>query len=172
MSFAKTPNKFVDVKPKYIIPYKPHPHTGTPTLTLEGEVKEAFCRLYPKHTTVEMMKLFGISSTTVHRLARKHGLSKNMKVIRRKWIKAVKKTCEANGYYDSLRGHPLPDVAIAAYKRKVAEGYHPIKHLKATNPSRYKKICQQRSKKKAGIDSTRTATNGLWLTKAHQYQSI
>ena len=95
---------------------------------------------------VEMMKLFGVSSSTINRLVKKLELKKDMNTIRRKWAKAVKKTCEENGYYASLRGRPLPEKARAAYKRKVdEEGYHPIKHLKATNPRRFKKMCQKRS---------------------------
>ncbi len=148
MSFAQMPNKFKDVKPKYIIPYKPHPKTGNPMLCLEGEVKERFCALYPKSTNVEMMKWFGVSGATVHRLARKLGLTKDMKVIRRKWAKAVKKTCEANGYYASLRGRKPSQAAIDATRRLRAEGFHPFASLKKNNPRRYKKLCEQRSLKR------------------------
>ena len=149
MSFSRTPNKFTDVKPKYTIPMKPHPKTGNPHYVLEGTLKETFVRLYPKTTNPEMMKLFGISHTTVARFARRLGLEKNMKVIRRKQIKAAKKTCEANGYYASLRGKAPSQACLDAYKRKCKEeNYHPLKSLKSTNPRRYKKLLKQRSEKR------------------------
>lgn len=149
MSYTKTPNKFVDVKPKYPIPMKPHPRSGNPMYALEGEVKEKFIALYPKNTNQEMMKLFGISQSTLVRFARRLGLKKNMKVIHRKWAKAVKQTCEANGYYESLRGKSPSQSCIDAYRRKCKEeGYHPFGSLKKSNPRRYKKLCRQRSEKR------------------------
>lgn len=112
---------------------------------LEGELKEKFCEMFPKHSNRRIMLWFGLSHTTVRRFKQELGLEKDMKAIRKELAKDVKKICEKNGYYDSIRGKPVSEVCNAALKKKRAEGYHPITQLKATNPRKFKRWKQKMS---------------------------
>lgn len=85
-----------------------------------------------------MMEWFGISFSTVQRFKNELGLKKDMKAIRRQQIMDVKKTCEENGYYDSLRGKPTSEACREGARRLRASGFCPLKALKKKNPRRYK----------------------------------
>ncbi len=91
-------------KAKWQVPTRPHNGTGPMEYYLEGELKEKFCKLFPIHSNRRICTWFGLSYATCHRFARELGLQKDMKAIRREHAKDVKKICEKNGYYDSLRG--------------------------------------------------------------------
>ena len=85
-----------------------------------------------------MMEWFGISFSTVQRFKNELGLKKDMKTIRRQQIMDVKKTCEENGYYDSLRGKPVSEACQEGRRRLFESGFCPLKALKKKNPRRYK----------------------------------
>lgn len=147
MSFngTKTPLK-PTCKAKYQIPMRVTPESrGAMTYCLEGELKEKFIKLYPKNSNRRMMAWFGISFSTLRRLARGLGLEKDIKAVRHQLARDVKKICEKNGYYDSLRGKPLSEACQEACKRKRAEGFHPMKYIKENQPRRYKNILRKRS---------------------------
>lgn len=145
MSFGNTSTpKKPACKPKYIVPQRKHARAGVMELYLTPELEKEFRRLFPITMNRRMMELFGISFSTLQRFKRELGLEKNETIIRKKLAKKVKKICEDNGYYDSLRGKAPSDAAIEATKKKFAEGFHPMKALKK-NPRKYKKICQHRS---------------------------
>ena len=143
VSWTKTPLKPTS-KPKYIVPTC-HSKHGMPKYYLEGEVQEKFCELYPKHCTRKIMAWFGLSFSTVYRFAKELHLQKDMVAIRKEHGRQIKKTCEANGYYDSIRGKKPSEACMQAMRKKRAEGYHPLLQLKKDNPRRYKMLMKKRS---------------------------
>ena len=146
MSFrnTKTPLK-PTIAAKWQVPMRPNEKSGAKEYYLEGELKERFCKLFPKNSNRRMMTWFGISFSTLQRFRRELGLQKDMRAIRKQLAKDIKKTCEKNGYYDSLRGHAPSEACQEAARKMWAEGFHPMKQLKATNPRKYKLIMRKRS---------------------------
>ena len=149
MSFnnTKTPNKPIG-KAKWQVPMRPHHKGGKDEYYLEGELKERSCQLFPKNSNRRLMKWFGISFSTLQRFRRELGLQKDMRAIRKQLAKDIKKTCEKNGYYDSLRGHAPSEACQEATRKMWAEGFHPMKHLKAKNPRRYRMVLRKLSEKR------------------------
>lgn len=102
-------------------------------------------RWFPEVENKRLMKKMGISETALHRFARSHGLKKSkegLHKIRLRQGKKVKKTCEANGYYDSLRGKSPSPQAIEATKRyweEIRQGKrdHPLEILRKNSPRKY-----------------------------------
>lgn len=140
MSFGntKTPCKPTG-EAKYQIPMRATPESnGVKTYVLEGELKKKFIKLFPKNSNRRMMEWFGIPFSTVQRFKNELGLKKDMKAIRRQQIMDVKKTCEENGYYDSLRGKPVSEACQEGRRRLFESGFCPLKALKKKNPRRYK----------------------------------
>lgn len=150
MSFTKTPLK-PTCTPKWPVPMRPHGGTGSMEYYMEGELKARFCKLFPKNSNRRLMEWFGLSTSTVQRFKREFGLQKDMKAIRKQLAGDVKKTCEANGYYDSLRGRALPEACREALRKKRAEGFHPMKHLKATNPRKYRRVLKKKSERRKAL---------------------
>ena len=146
MSFrnTKTPSK-PTTPAKWQVPMRPNPTSGMKEYYLEGELKERFCKLFPKNSNRRMMAWFGISFSTLQRFKRECGIEKDMKSIRKQQAKDVKKICERNGYYASLRGKKPSEAAIEATRRLRASGFTPINQLKANNPRKYKRLMRKRS---------------------------
>ena len=149
MSFnnTKTPNKPIG-KAKWQVPMRPHHKGGKDQYYLEGELKERFCKLFPKNSNRRLMKWFGISFSTLQRFRRELGLQKDMRAIRKQLAKDIKKTCEKNGYYDSLRGHAPSEACMEATRKLRASGFHPMKQLKANNPRKYKRLMRKKSEQR------------------------
>ena len=105
---------------------------------LKGENLERFRKLYPKHSNARLMKWFGVSFATLQRLRREQGLEKDMKAIRRQQARDVKKICEANGYYDSIRGRKPSEATMEGARKLRESGFSPWKRLKETNPRKFK----------------------------------
>ena len=149
MSFrnTKTPLKPTTAA-KWQVPMRPNPINGVKEYYLEGELKERFCQLFPKNSNRRMMTWFGISFSTLQRFRRELGLQKDMRAIRKQLAKDIKKTCEKNGYYDSLRGHAPSEACQEATRKMWAEGFHPMKQLKAKKPRRYRMVLRKRSEKR------------------------
>ena len=149
MSFrnTKTPNK-PTTPAKWQVPMRPNPTSGMKEYYLEGELKERFCKLFPKKSNRRMMTWFGIGFSTLQRFKREFGLEKDMQAIRKQQAKDIKKICERNGYYASLRGKKPSEASIEATRRLRASGFHPIKQLKATNPRKYKRMLRKRSEQR------------------------
>ena len=149
MSFnnTKTPNKPIG-KAKWQVPMRPNAKSGMMEYYIEGELKERFCQLFPKNSNRRMMTWFGISFSTLQRFRRELGLQKDMRAIRKQLAKDIKKTCEKNGYYDSLRGHAPSEACQEATRKMWAEGFHPMKQLKAKKPRRYRMVLRKRSEKR------------------------
>nr|DAH03096.1 MAG TPA: hypothetical protein [Caudoviricetes sp.] len=147
MSFGntKTPRKPTG-EAKYQIPMRATPESnGVKTYVLEGDLKKKFIKLFPKNSNRRMMEWFGISFSTVQRFKNELGLKKDMKAIRRQQIMDVKKTCEENGYYDSLRGKPVSEACKEGSRRLRASGFCPMRALKKKNPRRFKAVIRRRA---------------------------
>ena len=149
MSFnnTKTPLKPTTAA-KWQVPMRQNTKSGVKEYYLEGELKERFCKLFPKNSNRRMMAWFGISFSTLQRFKRECGLEKDMRAIRKQLAKDIKKICEKNGYYDSLRGHAPSEACQEAARKMWAEGFHPMKQLKAKKPRRYRMVLRKRSEKR------------------------
>lgn len=149
MSFrnTKTPNK-PTTPAKWQIPTRPKYKAGKDEYYLEGELKERFYKLFPKNSNRRMMTWFGISYCTLQRFKRELGLEKDMQSIRKQQAKDVKKICERNGYYDSIRGRAPSEACMEGARKLRAEGFHPMKQLKANNPRKYKRVLRKKSEQR------------------------
>ena len=146
MSFrnTKTPNK-PTTPAKWQVSMRPNAKSGVKEYYLEGELKERFCNLFPKNSNRRMMTWFGIGFSTLQRFKRELGLEKDMQAVRKQQAKDIKKICERNGYYASLRGKKPSEASIEATRQLRATGFHPLKQLKAKNPRKYKRLMRKRS---------------------------
>lgn len=124
---------------------------GQSAYYLTPELEERFRKLYPVTMNRDMMRLFGISFSTMQRFKRQLGLEKKMRTIRHKQAQLTKKICEENGYYDSIRGHAPSDAAIEATKQMWRDGFHPMKALRKKNPRKYKRTCQRWSEQRTEL---------------------
>ena len=149
MSFrnTKTPLKPTTAA-KWQVPMRPNPTSGAKEYYLEGELKERFCKLFPKNSNRRMMAWFGISFSTLQRFKRECGLEKDMKSIRKQQAKDIKRICDRNGYYASIRGKAPSEACMEAARRLRAAGFHPIKQLKANNPRKYKRMLRKKSEQR------------------------
>ena len=144
MAFTKTFLKPVGVTPRYPVT-RIETKWGKEKYVLEGETLRMFKKLFPIHSTRRIAEWFGLSFSSIQRFKRELGLKKNMKAIGREHVRDIKRTCEANGWYDSLRGKAPCEAAIEGTKRLRAQGYHPLLALKEKNPRKYRKVLQKRS---------------------------
>ena len=149
MSFnnTKTPLKPTTAA-KWQVPMRPNAKSGVKEYYLEGELKERFCKLFPKNSNRRMMTWFGIGFSTLQRFKREFGLEKDMKSIRKQHAKDIKKICERNGYYDSIRGKTPSEACLEATRQLRASGFHPMKQLKANNPRKYKRLMRKKSEQR------------------------
>lgn len=149
MSFnnTKTPSK-PTTPAKWQVPMRPNEKSGVREYYLEGELKERFCKLFPKNSNRRMMAWFGISFSTLQRFRRELGLQKDMRAIRKQQAKDTKKICERNGYYASIRGKAPSEACMEAARQLRAEGFHPIKQLKANNPRKYRRLMRKKSEQR------------------------
>ena len=146
MSFNNTKTPLKPTTPaKWQVPMRPNPTSCMKEYYLEGELKERFCKLFPKNYNRRMMTWFGIGFSTLQRFKREFGLEKDMKSIIRQQAKDTKRICERNGYYASIRGKAPSEACMEAARRLRAAGFHPIKQLKANNPRRYKQLMRKKS---------------------------
>ena len=133
---------------KWQVPMRPNAKSGMMEYYIEGELKERFCKLFPKNSNRRMMTWFGIGFSTLQRFKREFGLEKDMKSIIRQQAKDTKRICERNGYYASIRGKAPSEACLEAARRLRAAGFHPIKQLKANNPRRYKQLMRKKSEQR------------------------
>ena len=95
-----------------------------------------------------MMAWFGLSFSTLQRFKREFGLEKDMQAVRKQQAKDIKKICEKNGYYASIRGKAPSEACLEATRQLRASGFHPIKQIKATNPRKYKRLMRKKSEQR------------------------
>lgn len=148
MSFrdTKTPAKPTE-KAKWQVPMR-RSAKGPMEYCLEGELADKFRELFPKHSNLRLMRWFGLSFSTLQRFRREMGLEKDMTAIRRERARDVRKTCEKNGYYDSLRGRRPSEACIEGTRRFREEHGHPMTRLKEMNPRRYRAAVRRRSERR------------------------
>ena len=99
------------------------------------------------------MKMSGMSHSTLHRFAREFGLTKSAKGIKRikkRQAAHIKKVCERNGYYDSIRGKQPSEAcrqATAQMWQDIRDGKreHPARIMKRKNPRKYRKWMERKS---------------------------
>lgn len=146
MSFpgTKTPLKPTGVA-KWQVPKRRNEH-GQPSYVLEGELRELFIKNFPIHSNRRIMQWFGLSHSTTQRFARGLGLKKDMARIRKELVRDIKRTCEKNGYYASLRGKALPENALTGLRKLLDEGFSSIARLREESPAKYKKYREKMSK--------------------------
>ena len=127
-------------KARYQLPkHKVH---GQVCFYFTPELEAHFRRLYPVTMNRDMMRMFGISFSVMQRFKRKMGLEKKMQTIRHKQAELTKKICEANGYYDSIRGKALSEAAMEAVQQLRATGWNPWVTLKK-DKKRYNRVCRK-----------------------------
>ena len=128
----------------------------TYTIVLTPEQEARLRRWYPDVENPILMKASGMSHSTLHRFAREFGLvksEKGIKGIRKRQAAHIKKVCEANGYYDSLRGKPVSEACLQATAKmwqEIRDGKreHPFKIMKRTNPRKYRKWMERMSQER------------------------
>ena len=120
---------------------------------LTDEQREWFCKWFPEEENSRLMKASGMSHTTLHMFARKYGLTKSAKGIKRikhRQALHVKRLCERNGYYDSIRGRQ-PSEACKEATRKRWRDYRegkcesPQAIMKRKHPRKYKEMTKRMS---------------------------
>ena len=149
MSFANTHTPLLSEitgKARYQCPM--HKVRGVDAYYLTPELEERFRKLFPVTLNRDMMRLFGISFVTMQRFKRKLGLKKNKRTIIRKQAEVTKKICEANGWYESLRGKAPSEAAMEAARKLRAKGWYPLKGMKHKSYHKYQRIMRQRSERR------------------------
>lgn len=143
---TKTPSKAeITAKPKWQLPKRREPKSGAMEYVLEGENRERFIKLFPVHSNRRLMQWFGISFSTCQRFKRELELKKDMTAIRKGLAKDVKKICEKNGYYDSLRGKAPSEAALEATRKMRASGFNPLKEFAKKHPTKYRNLVKRRA---------------------------
>ena len=124
-------------------------------IVLTDEQLAWLIRWFPEEENPRLLKLSGMSHSTLHRYARELHLTKSatgMKRIKRQHTRKLKRTCERNGYYESLRGKPVSEATRQGTKRmwqEVREGKRktPMKILQEQNPRKFRAIHRRKGQK-------------------------
>ena len=111
---------------------------------------------FPEVENSRLMTASGMSHSTLHRFAREFHLTKSergLRGIKKRQAAHIKRVCERNGYYASLRGHPVSEACMQGTARmwqEIREGKreHPTRILKRTNPRKYRKWMQRKSEER------------------------
>ena len=150
MSFGntKSPRKPQGGKgQKYVVPQR-RSEAGQMVYYLTPELEAEFRRLFPVTMNPVLMRWFGLSCNTLHRFAQNLGLSKDMAAIHKAHARQIKRICERNGYYASMRGKAPSEATVEATRRRWAEGFHPLKALKEKDPKKYKATLERRAQRR------------------------
>ena len=123
---------------------------------LTDEQREWLCKWFPEVENSRLMTASGMSHSTLHRFAREFHLTKSergLRGIKKRQAAHIKRVCERNGYYASLRGHPVSEACMQGTARmwqEIREGKreHPTRILKRTNPRKYRKWMQRKSEER------------------------
>lgn len=126
---------------------------------LTDEQRDWLCRWFPEIENSRLMKASGMTHSTLHRFACDLGLTKSakgMRAIKKRQAAHIKKLCEQNGYYDSLRGKALSESCregVAQMWQDIRDGKreHPIKSLKRKNPRKYKRMLEMRKESRVEL---------------------
>lgn len=138
---------------------------------LTDEQREWLCRWFPEEENSRLVAACGLSLSALHRFARELHLTKSvkgMKRIKRRQAQHIKRVCEQNGYYASLRGR-MPSEATrkgaAQMWQDIREGKreHPAYIMRRENPRKYRRWMERRSeaRKETIRKETRRVLYGL-----------
>ena len=117
-----------------------------PKIVLTAEQEDWLRTYFPMIENKRLMKLSGLSDGALHRFARELGLKKSeegMHAIKKRQAAHIKRLCQKNGYYDSMRGRPTPEEFLKANLKmwqEIREGKreHPIAKMKREHPRKYR----------------------------------
>lgn len=123
---------------------------------LTEEQKEWMRRWFPEEENSRIRKASGMSHSTLHRFARELGLTKSEKGlhrIKKRQAAHVKRLCERNGYYDSIRGRKPSEATMAGTARMwqdIRDGKreHPAVIMKRENPRKYRQWMKRKSEER------------------------
>ena len=123
---------------------------------LTDEQRAWLSKWFPEEENSRLMKASGMSHSTLHRFAREFGLTKSpkgWKRIKKRQAAHIKRVCEKNGYYDSLRGRQPSEAcrkATAQMWQDIRDGKreHPARIMKRTNPRKYRKWMERKSQER------------------------
>lgn len=113
-------------------------------------------RWFPEVENSRLMKASGLSHSALHRFARELGLvksEKGLRGIKKRQAAHIKRVCERNGWYDSLRGRKLsPEcrAGVAKMWADIREGRreHPFQVLKREHPRKYANLMRRKSEER------------------------
>ena len=115
---------------------------------LNDEQKAWFQKWFPEVENDLICKKSGLTLSTMHRLVREYKLTKSEKGlagIKKRQARAIKRKCERNGYYDSLRGRQVSDACKAGIRKRweqvrKGEVKHPFHNM---SPKKYEAMRQR-----------------------------
>lgn len=125
-------------------------------ITLTDEQAAWLRRYFPTNRGDILRDMMGVSLSAFYRLVRQLGVSKTAATRARIWRAASRKgkeTCRRNGYYDSLRGRPMPRGCAEATRerwRRVREGKElsPIARMRKEHPTLYRRMMAERGERR------------------------
>jgi hypothetical protein len=120
---------------------------------LTDEQRAWLCKWFPEEENSRLIAASGMKHSTLHRFARELGLTKSEKGIKRikhRQAAHIKRVCEKNGYYASMRGHRPSEAcqrATAQMWQDIRDGKreHPARIMKRKNPRKYRQWMKRRS---------------------------
>lgn len=125
-------------------------------IVLTDEQREWLCRWFPEVENSRLAEASGMSLSMLHRFARELHLTKSergMRGIKRRQAAHIKRVCERNGYYDSLRGGHPSDACLQGTARmwqEIREGKreHPFSQMKRKHPRKYRELMKRKSEER------------------------
>lgn len=123
---------------------------------LTDEQKAWLCKWFPEIENSRLAEACCMSQSALHRFARELGLTKSEKGLRgikKRQAAHIKRMCERNGYYDSLRGRQPSEAcrkATAQMWQDIRDGKreHPARIMKRKNPRKYRQWMQRKSEER------------------------
>lgn len=123
---------------------------------LTDEQKEWMRRWFPEEENSRLMKMSGMSHSILHRFARELGLAKSdtgIRRIKKRQAAHIKRLCEKNGYYDSLRGRQPSEACKQATARmwqeiRAGKREHPAAIMKRESPRKYRQWMKRKSEER------------------------
>lgn len=111
---------------------------------------------FPEVENSRLMEATGMTHATLHRFARQLHLTKSergLRGIKRRQAAQIKRVCENNGYYDSLRGRKPSEACqrgTAKMWQDIRDGKreHPFKVMKRKNPRKYRQWMERKSQER------------------------
>lgn len=108
---------------------------------------------FPEVENRRLIEASGLTDSTLHRYARELKLTKSekgLKGIKKRQAKHIKRVCEKNGYYDSMRGKPMSDACRDGYKKYLEDlrnkkRQSSFRVLKQQNPRKYNSLMRKKS---------------------------